>query len=35
MAKRIKMGVWKAKNKGSNSGEGNNKTEGSTVVDTV
>ena len=35
MAKRIMMGVWKVKKKGSNSGEGNHKTRGSLVVDTV
>ena len=29
------MKVWKVKKKGSNSGEGNHKTEGSPVVDTV
>ena len=33
MSKRI--GVWKVKRKGSNSGEGNYKTRGSLVVDTV
>ena len=35
MAKRTMMEVWKVKKKGSNSGEGNHKTEGSPVVDTV
>ena len=35
MAKRIMMGVWKVKNKGSNSEKGNHKTEGSLVVDTI
>ena len=29
------MEVWKAKKKGSNSGEGNHKTEGSPIVDTL
>ena len=35
MAKRTMMEVWKVKKKGSNSGEGNHKIEGSPVVDTV
>ena len=35
MAKIIMMGVWKVKNKGSKSGEGNHKTRGSLVIDTV
>ena len=35
MAKRIMMGVWKVKKKGSNNGEGNHKTRGRPVVDTV
>ena len=35
MAKRTMMEVWKAKEKGSNSGEVNQKTEGSPVVDTL
>ena len=35
MAKRKMMAVWKVKKKGSDSGEGNHKTEGSPVVDTV
>jgi hypothetical protein len=35
MAKRTMMEVWKVKKKGSNSGEGNHKTRGSPVVDTV
>ena len=35
MEKRIMMGIWKVKNKGSNSGNGNHKTRGSLVVDTV
>ena len=35
MANRIMMEVWKAKKKDSNCGEGNHKTEGRPVVDTV
>ena len=35
MAKIIMMGVWKVKNKGSNSGKGDHKTRGSIVVNTV
>ena len=35
MAKRTMMEVWKVKKKGSNSGEGNHKIEGSPVVDIV
>ena len=35
MAKRTIMEVWKVKKKGSNSGEGKHKSEGSPVVDTV
>ena len=35
MAKRTMMKVWKVIKKGSNSGEGNHKTEGRLVVNTV
>ena len=35
MEKRIMMEVWKAKKKCSNSEEGNHKTRGSLVVDTI
>ena len=35
MAKRTMMEVWKVKKKGSSSGEGNHKTEGSPAVDIV